>query len=216
MKLALAILALAFPCVCSASYVQTMTFSTGLGEFDSPIGSYTEDGITATGTVGPWGQAGTAHFDRLFTRFDSQMDFTTGSLFTPLSVMVQPLGANYCASCSGVFASGPLDDVLPYIWVSGYRSGSLVSTAGFYMAPSDTYDLLSLSFLGEIDMLRIGVKNFMDLGLAGGCGEPCGSMNIDDLMLTTSVPEPGTIALFAVALLGLEIGRRRARMVARH
>jgi PEP-CTERM motif-containing protein len=73
MKLTLAILTLAFPCICSAGYLHTVNF---------------DDARPAPRTVG------SAHFDRGGSRFN-RSDSAVGGLFTPQSVLFRPLDRGF-------------------------------------------------------------------------------------------------------------------------
>src|SRR5262245_61153757 len=141
MKRVLAILVIAFPCVSWAGYIQTMSFT---GVNGAGLTTFTEDGITATGTIASFDTPETAHIDRAGTPTNKPMSFTTGSLFTPLSVMLRPMGSAYCATCDIPGVGGT--DPIPYIWFSGYVDDVLVSTAGFYLPESAVFSPFSLSF----------------------------------------------------------------------
>jgi len=204
------------PAVSSASYL-TMTFD---GVPTPTQNAYYEDGITATRSDGEsFGLlAGDhLHFDRLGTGHPRSVDFTTGGLFTAQSVMIQASGSGYCASGtpSQCYAGGlGPNDPIDYIWFSGYLNSTLVSTFGAFRPKTDTWELFSLSLLGQIDMLRIEAKNYFDLGLPGVlCNheQGCGHFSANDLILKTvePVPEPETLALLGFGLLGGWLARKR-------
>jgi len=199
---ALTILALACPALASAN---VMTFDEI--PFYNTTGTWVEDGITASGsTVGWWQVPGSAQIERLGSAFGSSIDFTMDTGFTPGTVDILFIRSDQCLSVEACF-----DGPVPYVWFSGFVGDALVSTFGIYRPASTEFATINLSFLGEIDMLRIEAKRFSDLGIAVGyCGTSCGLFKVDNLALTpTSVPEPGTLSLFGVGMAGLLAARKR-------
>ena len=203
-----------------AGHAALMTFS-GIvpGELDVDR-VYEEDGITANYAGLLRSLDGGAYFEMVHMPAVLRMDFTTGSLFSATSIDIRPLGSDYCAaggSSEPVIATpescvaSSYDDPIAYIWASGFLGGVLTNTFGFYSPRSEDFSHLSLAALGSIDMLRIDVRNYFDLGLTGACGpNSCGRFLVDNVQLT-SVPEPETFGLFAMGLLGAWLSRRRRR-----
>lgn len=189
---------------CSASGFATPMIMT----FDQPFGDdrfvYTENGITATGKLG-YLVDGAQHMDALGPGAAS-IDFTTGATFVATSLLLQPMGSAYCAfDC----ASRGFNDPIDYIWFSGFLDGTLMGSFSLYRPASTEFELISLSTLGIIDMLRVEAKYDLGSGLcdtAAGCGH----FNIDNVTLT-SVPEPG---MFALLLAGLALSLRLRKRAA--
>jgi hypothetical protein len=223
-RLAAALL-IAAPSICSASPIQVMKFENmALLEND---GLYIEDGITATyyGTLNGYDAVvgrtagGVAGFNGVYLSTDALFaDFTTGSLFEPISLDLRPLGSDYCAAAGfsepiGISPSAAcptFDDPINYIWFIGSVNGVVVSTMSLYQRHSEAFSTISLSSLGVIDTLRIEPRGYYELGLTGACpvGVGCGRFYIDNLTVR-SVPEPGTLLLLSSALGGLALTRRR-------
>lgn len=167
---------------------------------------YTEDGITMSGSgIGLVGvDPGYQHLDG-FAPGPRIVDFTTGALFTPVSIDVHPHGSGYC----------PPEDVVclgltPYtnLWVSGFVGEIMTSSLGF-STDWEGWQTIAIDALGLVDRLRVEIKLPSALGLPGDCWASCGHFSLDNV--TVSVPEPATLSLFSVCLLGMLARRRRAK-----
>ena len=200
---------LACPAVSWADYIHVVRFS----GIDYQTAPWIEDGVTARGKygIGSHTTPGAAHIDRAGTGFNSPLDFTTGSTFRAQSVLVKPIGSGYCA---GDCENSSWSDPIPYIWFSGYLDGSLVGSRGIFRPSAPTFELISLDFLGNIDLLRIEAETNFDLGMTGQCNvnKGCGHFDIDDVTVV-STPEPETLALLLMGLMGTWLHRRRRHVI---
>lgn len=196
----LTILLLGMPSIAHATSVQIMTF-TGVA-FPPLTDIWTEDGITATalGPIGPYSVPDSAHLDGSGP-FATRIDFTTGSLFDPVSVDIRPAGSGYCRA--GDCMGSPTYDPIDYIWVSGFVGDSEVTSLGFYRPADDEFETILLDHFPTIERLRVEVRTYQDLGLPGSCNTiaGCGHFNVDNVTLRApAIPEPAAIGLFAVGL----------------
>lgn len=206
----LAALLFVCPSISWAGYVHTMTFDTA--EFTAfpperpDPKTYTEDGITAKGNKYLYADAGGLHLDYA-TPNASFVEFTTGGLFTVQSIDFDPLGSGDCAHACNLL----VEESINYMWFSGYLDGALVSSVSLFKPREEGLQTLTLSILGTIDLFRVEVKNYPDLGLSGQCiiGDGCGHFLIDSVVLKDSVPEPGTYALLALGLMGAALSRKK-------
>lgn len=200
MRLLAALLAFALPSVSSAT-AMVMTFTGTPWNDPFTYKEWTENGLTATGSIGYWGDPDTAYLGRVGTMFENRMTFTTGDLFAPESLLLRPFGSGYCSTDPDCYDS-KWDDPIPYIWFSGYLDGALVSTMGIYRPMSTEYELIDLSWIGIVDMFVVEVRSAADLGIGLCLGvKSCGEINIDDVTVH-SVPEPGMLALLLCGLVG--------------
>ncbi|HEY5807128.1 MAG TPA: PEP-CTERM sorting domain-containing protein, partial [Povalibacter sp.] len=65
-----------------------------------------------------------------------------------------------------------------------------------------------------IDLLRIEARTYFDLGMTGQCNvnKGCGHFDIDDVTVV-STPEPETLALLLMGLMGTWLHRRRRHVM---
>ena len=142
---------------CPGRVGDLMTFEGLPARGEQLTGTYVEDGITATSSPTEWSAVDAAHMDRLGTPFESAIDFAMGSVFIAESVMIRPGGSEYCAA--------DCDNLPRSIWFSGFLNGTLVDSIGVLRAAWNQFETFLLSQFGPIDLLRIEVRNYIDLGL---------------------------------------------------
>lgn len=206
----LALFMLGAPGLAHATSVQTVTF-TGLPPIPG-ASVWVEDGITATAGSGPlahFSHADAAHLDGAAFPFTSFIDFTTGSLFDPLSIDVRPAGSGYCGP-----GSSDCNDPIDYIGVTGFLDDTVVASIGFHRPAGASFETILLDQLPSLDRLRIQARTFLDLGLPGSCNitAGCGHFDLDNVSLRAvapAIPEPGAIGLFAIGLLCAAYARGR-------
>lgn len=199
MRTVLALFLLGIPALANAASIQVMTFT----EIPVSFGSVTwvEGGITATSTsglFGPYETPDAVHLDGSGP-YTARIEFTTGSLFTPISVDIRPLSSGYCAPRGCVDGFDPLD----YLSVSGFVDDLEVSSLALYLPPSSEFETILLEQFPVVDRLRVQVLTYSDFGLPGSCstGVGCGHFDLDNVVISPAIPEPAAAVLFAAGLL---------------
>lgn len=138
---------------------------------------------------------------------------TTG--FANLNLMVGSTDHHYCAGCNGSF-------LLDFSSTS-LTQGSGVSAVGFDFFKSSAYFATVSYGNGAIDNFQLSIGDgfwgitsnqvikSIHFGLLDGKSTTSGYLEIDNLTLgqIATVPEPGSVALLGLGLLGLVVGRRR-------
>lgn len=208
MRTLLAFFLLAMPALAQASPVQIMTFD-GMPATTGAT-PWVEDGITATpgsGLFGAYSPPDTVHLDGSGP-YASRVDFTTGSLFEPVSIDIRPSSSGYCAPGGCVDGFDPLD----YISLVGFVDDVEVYSIAFYRPPSSEFETIPLDDFPAVDRLRVRVLTSDYYGLPGFCstGVGCGHFDIDNLVIR-AIPEPGTGMLLAAGLLCVALSRPRTR-----
>jgi hypothetical protein len=181
----------------------TMNFDT-LPDEGAQLGSYSENGITATalgGVLAYEGAPGFAHLDDSGTGLAYGIDFTMGGLFDAVDFSLTSLGYDFWDP------PGPLSDNLI---VTGFNGATVVSMAGFILSDivgaTQTFTLGS-AFSG-LTSLRIELIYPTN---SAYCGAPCGHLDLDYVTLNgpAAVPLPASGFLMIGAGLGLFALRRR-------
>lgn len=204
------------PAVAGASTIRQMTF-TGIPDLVGVANVWEEDGITASGTIASYFAPDAVHLDPGGSPYGKSISFTTGSLFDSLSIDILSPAGLYCPEgfgCGSIFA---YDDPYPNVLVSGFVEDALVSTLGLSQS-NGVFETIQLGdgFKG-IDRLTVTVRHPFELGLSGDCVEYCGHFDLDTVVLrdVSPVPEPGSVVLFATAMLVASAVRGGARSSAR-
>ncbi len=210
------------PFLSLADAIQVMTF-TGIPQLPGSAGAdvWVEDGITATGFIASSGHADEAYIDGGASEFASTLDFTTGGRFDVISIDIRPGGSGYCATLDWLECqSATTYDPFEYIWITGFVAGTQVASLGLYRPAGDVETILLGEFFPSIDLLRIQVRPYFELGLTGSCdvGQGCGQVDVDNVTLRAAapIPEPGSGLLFAVASIIAGGGALTSGLCTRH
>ena len=183
-----------------AAPIRVVTF-TGLPKATA---EWIEDGIRVQGVaIGFDATPGVAHLEACCTEFADRLDITTGSLFRPISLKLDPIESGFCEDPSD--PSCGHDDPMPYIRISAFKGSVPVAWTTFYVPGSTPTMTLSLvDVLGPIEVDLLGIQALSFQGSRS-------RFEIDDVTLEL-VPEPSTAALLVPGLVALAMRRRRARL----
>lgn len=197
------LLAAALVSLPAAAGAATMSFD-ALPDEGAQLTSYSENGITATGTGGvlaQYGTPGSLHVDDSGSGLASTVDFTTGGLFDAQGFRLASHGYSFWD------VPGPLTD---NIFVTGFLGGAIKGSFSFIL--SDVMGAIQAITLGSdfagIDRLQIRLDYPVN---SAECDAPCGHFDLEEVTLSggdiAPVPLPASAGLLLLAA-GLLAGVR--------
>lgn len=177
-----------------ASASTTITFNGLGGNSDDPYSSYSESGYTVTSTGGDWFVA------KVFG--NPVPDIYLGPVFSPTNGTVSVTGSPFTFD-SVDLSSNNGESAYTY---SGYLGGILQFTGGLTLPNEGSTG----SFATYDDPLYSGIL-IDDLQIALNPGSGTTSVNLDNIVLNATAPEPGSFVLLGTGILGLVGMLRRKR-----
>ncbi len=184
-----ALLTLSIAAHCQASYIFTVSQS-GNNVVGTGSGTINTTALTADGTLYTLGGAVIASVGALSLGPTSS---TEADKFTGAS------GPSSFGSGSVSFSSSGSGDVIVIYGANGWVYLPYGYTSGAALSGTDTWDSTTISGLG----LTPGTYSY-----TWGTGGNADSLTVD---IQGAAPEPGTVSLLAVGVLGLALNRRRTR-----